>query len=465
MKIPFPLLTDSYKVTHGRIMPDGLEAMYSYFESRGGQFKETVFTGLQGILLEHLAGTVVTKSGLDRAQARLTKHFGKDIMDRDAWTHVLYDHEGKLPLSIRAVPEGSVVPTGNVLMTVENTCSRCAWLTNYVETLLVQVWYPSTVATISREAKKILHRYLERTGDPGLIDYKLHDFGFRGVSSVESACIGGCAHLVNFKGTDTLPALEYADLYYNEPDAGHSIPATEHSVVTINGPDGELEMFKRVLDSYPDMMVACVSDSYNVMKACTEMWGDALKVQVMGREHALVVRPDSGYPPKVVLEVVQRLGDAFGYKTNQKGYKVLDPHVRVIQGDGVNLGTIEECLHQLQFHGWSADNLTFGMGGALLQKCDRDTSKYAFKCSSRTIDGVEAPVWKEPITDPGKMSKRGRLKLVMNLDGDDYVTVAADAFQAEPDVLEEVFRDGRLVIDQKLSDIRQRAALSQPVAV
>lgn len=465
------LLSDSYKVTHGVVYPPQTEAIYSYFESRGGKFPETVFFGLQGILQAHLAGTVVTPAKIDEAEILCDVHFGRPVVDALLWKHVVVDHGGCLPLSIKAVPEGTVVPVSNVLMTVENTCPRCYALTNYVESVLVQTWYPTTVATISRQAKKIILRYLERTGDPSLIEFKLHDFGFRGVSSPESAAIGGCAHLVNFQGTDTLVALQYARDYYHAPVAGFSIPATEHSVMTINGPAGELDQMRRMLQRYPTGLIALVIDSYDPWDAITNKLGTILREEILARDGTVVVRPDSGYPPKVVREVHARLWDKFGGTTNQKGYKVLDPHVRVIQGDGVTLDTIEECLHQLQQGGFSADNVAFGMGGGLLQKCDRDTLRFAFKCASRTIAGIEDEVYKQPLLDDQKTSKRGRLALQRGPNGA-LRTVRETALAAlggqwpATNQLVEVFRNGAVIKDWTLDECRTRAALTEtPMAL
>ena len=201
------LLTDSYKVGHHQQYPKGTTNVYSYFESRGGLFPETVFFGLQYFLQTYLS-TPVTKEMIDEAEEFYAAHFGnKELFNRAGWDYILQKYDGKLPVRIKAVPEGTVVNTSNVLMTVESTDPQCYWLTNYLETLLSQVWYPTTVATLSREMKKLITRFLEKTGDPNLITFKLHDFGFRGVSSVESAGLGGCAHLVNFMGTDTVAAL------------------------------------------------------------------------------------------------------------------------------------------------------------------------------------------------------------------------------------------------------------------
>ena len=251
-----------------------------------------------------------------------------------------------------------------------------------MQTLLVQVWYPCTVATNSRAQKQIIARYLEETADNiNSLPFKLHDFGFRGSTSVESAAIGGCAHLVNFAGTDTIAGLMCARKFYHSEMAGYSIPAAEHSTITSWGKDHELDAMRNMLVQFPTRHVACVSDSYDIFNACENYWGKELKDLVEKREGTLVVRPDSGDPPKMVVEVLDILGSKFGTVTNTKGYKQLPPYLRVIQGDGVNIETLEEILGAMKNAKWSAENVTFGSGGALLQVLDRDTQKCAFKCS------------------------------------------------------------------------------------
>jgi nicotinamide phosphoribosyltransferase len=349
------LRTDSYKFSHWLQYPPGTRTVFSYFESRGGVFPEVTFFGLQYFLKKYLAGEVVTAEKIDWAERRVAAHMGgHHHFNRAGWEHILNAHGGRLPVLIRAVPEGTTVPTGNVLMTIENTDPECFWLTNYLETLLVQVWYPCTVATQSRAMKKIILNNLEETGDPGLINFKLHDFGFRGVSSVETAGIGGAAHLVNFRGTDTFEAVEVACQYYQEPMAGYSIPASEHSTITSWGREHEVDAFRNMLDQYPGGLVACVSDSYDIFRACREYWGSDLKDRVLGRNGTLVVRPDSGNPPTTVVHVLNTLGQAFGYTRNSKGFTVLPPQVRVIQGDGIDFDMMGRILFNMKAAGWSA---------------------------------------------------------------------------------------------------------------
>lgn len=450
-------ICDSYKVCHNNIYPPNTTNIYSYFESRGGKWQDIVFFGLQYQLKKYLEGRVVTQQMIDEADELLSMHFGTNkYFNRSGWEYILSQYSGRLPVSIRAVPEGMVVSNSNILMSIENTDPKCYWLTNYLETLLVQVWYPTTVATQSREMKKTILKYLKETGDATLIDYKLHDFGFRGVSSVESAGIGGLAHLVNFRGTDTLEALRVGREYYNEGCAGNSICATEHSTITAWGKDHEYDAYKNLLSRYPTGIIACVSDSYDIYNACDNIWGKELRDMVMARDGCLVIRPDSGDPTTMVTDIVARLGAKFGYVTNSKGYKVLDKHVRVIQGDGITCDSIDPILGRLKRFGWSADNIAFGSGGGLLQKLDRDTLRFAFKCSAATVNNQYVEVYKDPVTDKNKRSKRGKLKLVLG-SNQEYNTVSENS--TGDDYMVEVFRNGEILKEYSLQEIRDNASI------
>lgn len=450
------VFTDSYKFSHYKQYPPKTQTVYSYFESRGGRFDETVFFGLQYYLKEYLQGQVVNRSKIEYAKKLVDAHVGPGIFNEDGWNYIIKKHGGRLPVSIKAVPEGTVVPNHNVLMTIENTDPECYWLTNYLETLLVQVWYGCTVATQSRAIKKNILEYLEKTGDPSLINFKLHDFGFRGVSSVESAAMGGAAHLVNFMGTDTVASIILAQDFYKADMPGYSIPAAEHSTICSWGKENEVDAMRNMLQQYPTGLVACVSDSFNIFEACEKIWGEQLKAEVIAREGCLVVRPDSGYPAEVVVRVLEILGSKFGYETNAKGFKVLNPKVRVIQGDGVNIDSIDEILANMKYKGWSADNVAFGMGGALLQQLNRDTQKFAFKCASVTIDGEERDVYKDPITDPGKVSKAGRMKLIrVGNEPFGELKTLSPSITSEEDVLVEVFRDGKVLKEYTFDEVRK----------
>ncbi len=457
------LQTDSYKFTHWKQSPPGTEHVYSYLESRGGMFGQVVFFGLQYYLQHYLSGVVVSEEDVHEAQQFVDQHLGPGMFNAEGWMHIVRNCGGRLPVEIRAVPEGSVVDVSNVLMTIENTDPKCYWLTNYLETLLLKVWYPITVATLSRAIRRVISSALERSGDPALIDFKLHDFGYRGVSSEETAGIGAAAHLINFKGTDTVAGIRLLQQYYHSQQMeGFSVPAAEHSTITSWGRENEALAYSNMLTQFPQGIVAVVSDSYNVYNACEKLWGEVLHDQVLAREGTLVVRPDSGNPREVVLKVLEILGEKFGYEMNTKGYRVLHPKVRVIQGDGVNFWTIQDTLMAMNRAGGSADNISFGMGGALLQQLNRDTQKFAFKTSSITMDGEDYEVFKDPVEGHDKMSKRGRLALHF-LNGVWSTDLARRDQVDYDDRLQPVFRNGELLVTQSVAEIRERAATQEQV--
>ncbi|XP_065195198.1 nicotinamide phosphoribosyltransferase-like [Sycon ciliatum] len=455
------LFTDSYKITHHYQYPPNMTKVYSYFESRGGVFPEILFFGLQYYLKRWLAGQVVTEQKIIQAREILKLHFGADHFNEEGWRYILEKHGGRLPIRVKSVPEGTLVNVKNVLFTVENTDPNVAWLPNYLETLFVQTWYPMTVATNSFAMKVILASYLHDTAESldGL-PFKLHDFGFRGVSSHESAGLGGMSHLVNFAGTDTLSGLVAARTYYDSKIAGFSIPAAEHSTMTSWGKDGESAAFRNMLDRFPEGMVAVVSDSYDIWNACEKIWGEELKEQVIKRGEkggVLVIRPDSGDPATTVCQVLDILGKKFGFEMNSKGFKQLPKYLRVIQGDGISYETFEKILAAIKAHGWSMENLAFGSGGGLLQRINRDTQKVAMKCSYAVVDGKGMNVFKQPITDPGKTSKKGLLTLQpTGVDGK-FETIQEGKGDPEKDAMVPVFENGDLLLDWKFDDIKAKA--------
>ncbi|HWU53489.1 MAG TPA: nicotinate phosphoribosyltransferase [Tahibacter sp.] len=461
------LNTDSYKASHWLQYPPQTEATFFYVESRGGVYERTVFFGLQAILKEYLA-TPVTHAHVDEARDFFAVH--GEPFNEAGWRHIVDAHGGRLPLRIRAVPEGSVVPTHQALVTIESTDPACYWLPSYLETLLLRLWYPVTVATQSWHLKQLIRQYLDLSSDDAAaqIGFKLHDFGARGVSSAESAGLGASAHLVNFLGTDTVSGVLTARAYYGEPMAGYSIPAAEHSTITSWGRQREVDAYRNMLRRFgkPGALVAVVSDSYDIYTAIREHWGKTLRDEVIASGATLVVRPDSGEPVDVVHQCLVLLDEAFGHTLNAKGYKLLR-HVRVIQGDGINPNSIRAILERVTKAGYSADNLAFGMGGALLQGINRDTQKFALKCSAAKIAGQWIDVFKAPVTDPGKQSKRGRLALLRHREFGSWRTVPIDEALARPEdhvpepgwehALETIWENGTLLRDWTFAQVRERS--------
>ncbi|MEM0900665.1 MAG: nicotinate phosphoribosyltransferase [Pseudomonadota bacterium] len=453
------LNTDSYKYSHFAQYPPETAAISAYIESRrGGDCENVLFFGLQMFLKEYLSKPV-TREDIDEADAMVTAH-GLPF-HREGWEKLIDKHGGYLPLVIEALPEGSVVPVGTPLVQVRNSDSDFFWLPTFIETSLLRaVWYPSTVATVSWHVRQMIAASLERTCDQpaGVLPFRLHDFGARGATSFEQAGIGGAAHLVNFMGTDTVSGLVYAKRYYGEEMAGFSLPAAEHSTMTAWGEERETDAYENMVDQFggEGKLVAVVSDSYDLFRAVRDIWGGSLKQKVQEFGGTLVVRPDSGDATRVPIDTIEMLGEIFGYSVNAKGFKVLAPCIRVIQGDGITPKTIQVLLDTLEERGWSSENLAFGMGAGLLQKVNRDTLRFAMKANARQDkDGVWHGISKDPKTDPGKASKRYRQAVVM--DGDQPKAMPLKDIGPAENLLSTVWENGELKTDYSFAEIRERA--------
>ena len=458
------LTTDSYKLNHWNQYPAGTEKVYSYFECRkGAKFAETPFFGLQYIIKNHLEGVVVTREKIENAAKLCKAHFGSEkYFNREGWEYILNSYGGKLPVVIKAVEEGTVVPINNVLMTIENTDNKCFWLTNYLETVLSQVWYSTTVAALSREVKVNIKEYFDLTSDGGLLNFGLHDFGFRGASSWESAGIGGAAHLINFLGTDTVVAMEVAVNYYNAnlDNLAFSVAATEHSVMTALGKNGEEQVVENLLNEYPTGILSVVSDSYDIYNFVSNIVGTKFKDRILARDGVFVVRPDSitpthPTPEEEMVWIMENLWANIGGTINSKGYKVINPKVRVLWGDGIDIDGIKKILYAVTKAGFATENIAcFGMGGGLLQKVNRDTQRCAFKCSAQYRDGQWYDIQKNP-KDASKASKKGKLKLT-KINGK-FETVGEN--DPGEDYLKVVFTNGVLVKEIDFDTVRKNAAL------
>jgi nicotinamide phosphoribosyltransferase len=455
------LATDSYKHSHYLQYPPEATAISAYVESRTNDFSDRlVFFGLQTYLLDVL-GKPVTSEGVDEGEAICQAH-GVPF-NRAGWDAIVAEHGGYLPLEVKALPEGSIAPTGVPLVQVENTDPRMPWLSTFIETALLRaIWYPTTVATLSWKCKAIIKAGLEKSSDDvdGQLPFKLHDFGARGVSSGESAGLGGLAHLVNFMGTDTLEALMAARKYYGTDMAGFSIPAAEHSTMTSWGRNREEAAYANMLDQFAGAgrIVAVVSDSYDLDAAVSEIWGGSLKDKVLTREGTLVVRPDSGDPVETPIRTIKLLWDKIGGTTNSKGYKVLNPHVRVIQGDGMNISSIAVLVDRMLEEGFAIDNIAFGMGGGLLQLVNRDTLRFAMKANAmRDQAGVWHDVAKKPATDPTKGSKAGRQAVV--LENGMMCAAHIDQLGGREDMLKPVWRNGEILVRHSFDEVRARSIM------
>lgn len=452
--------TDSYKFSHWKQYPKGTNQIWSYIEARKDNL-EIVNFGLQAFLKEYLSHPI-TKAHVDFAE-KIVKAHGLPF-NRKGWIHIVNKHGGYLPIQIEELPEGTVVDSHNCMVQITNTDPECYWLVSYIETALLRaVWYPSSIATLSREIKKTLKKYWEETSDSPIetLDFKLHDFGSRGVYSREAAKLGGMSHLVNFKGTDTAIALVAVMEYYGDmctPENntfGFSIPASEHSTITSWGKEREIDAYRNMLKLYGGngKILACVSDSYDFRNAVDNIWGGELKNEVLNSGGTLVIRPDSGDPVHEVLYALNSLWKNFGGEVNTKGYKVIDPCVRLIQGDGINHTLVEKILQEMLKNGFSIDNIAFGMGGGLLTNVNRDTFSFAQKAFAIKIGDEIIDVFKKPVTDGRKSSKKGILSTYIE-DGK-WVT----SNDRTKNMMIPVFKNGQLLNEISFNEVRENARI------
>tara|TARA_E500000178_G_C16993543_1_gene742032 strand:- start:656 stop:2050 length:1395 start_codon:yes stop_codon:yes gene_type:complete len=460
-KYNFILDVDSYKVSHFKQYPKSTQNLSAYIEARDLNNQELVFFGLQAFIKKYLLNPI-TMEDINEAEQFYMDHIG--IFNRQDWEYILNQHNGFLPLEIQSIDEGSIVDNPIPLVQIVNTDIKVPWLVSYIETALLRaIWYPTTVSTISREIKKIINHYLSITSTKYEEDlpFKLHDFGARGVSSLESSQIGGAAHLINFLGSDTVEGAIFLRDYYSGEDISYSIPASEHSTITSWGEENELEAHENVIDIFlkeDGKVAASVIDSYNTFDTATNIISNELKSKIINSGGRLVVRPDSGDLPETIIKLLDILSNEknFGFLWNDKGYKELPDYIRVIQGDGVDKDVINEILLSMQKNKYSANNITFGMGGSLLQKVDRDTFSFAMKVSA-LHDGVAwRDVYKKPITDKSKNSRGGRFAIMKNQE----IKIISEDKEIQNNLLKKRYENGKLFNEIFLDEIRLNAALS-----
>ena len=469
----FEMKSDGYKYSHWMFQDDGVTENYDYLTSRGGLFNELTMFGTQAMLMKHLVGKRITPDSVRRTAKKVGRYFhNPTVFNADAFMDIAVRLGGKIPIRVWSLPEGlNGIPVQTPLLTYQNTDPKHPAISGFLEPLKLQLWNPITIASLSQHIKQMQLEFLKETGTPELIQWFLHDFGLRGVSSMESAEIAGAAHGINFRGSDTFIAADFINEFYSDGifdedgDPTYSpfdtVVATEHSVMTQRGRIGEPSLVAEIMRRYPNGIVSMVGDSYDIFNFADQIMGVGLHTEVIEREGMVVIRPDSGEPIPTMLKVLWHLGERFGWTVNNKGYRVLN-NIRTLQGDKNDYDAIYNMLRALKGAQWSADNIaTFGMGGALLQASNRDTQKMAVKLCSMTKDGQWVDVTKDPITDPGKGSKGGRFAVVFEdtPTGKRMVTKKLVQGQPEPEgnLLREVFCDGELLIHENYETIRARA--------
>lgn len=476
------LLTDGYKADHRRQYPDGTSLVYSNWtprKSRMDGIDEIVFFGLQYFIKKYIIedfDTYFFKQPKEQVLTAYARRINCYLGENQVGTaHIAALHDlGYIPMVFKALPEGSKVPLRVPMFTMYNTLPEFFWLTNYFETLLSAViWLPCTSATIALQYRHILDRYAAETSSaPGFVDWQAHDFSMRGMAGIEAAMCSAAGHLLSFTGTDTIPAIDFLETYYHA-DAekeliGGSVAATEHSVMCMGTTEGEFETFRRLItEVYPKGIVSIVSDTWDLWKVLND-YLPGLKEEITQRDGKVVIRPDSGDPADIICGnpdaadesvrkgVIALLWDVFGGTINDKGYKELIPQIGAIYGDSITLERAEEICARLKAKGFASTNIVLGIGSFTYQYNTRDTFGFAMKATYGEVNGEGRAIYKDPVTDDGtKKSAKGLMKIVEE-DGRYRLIDQVSWEEEQQGALKEVFRDGRLLIDQRLADIRNR---------
>lgn len=480
-----PLLhTDAYKIDHRRQYPDGTQIVYSNYTNRGSRIEgvdHVVHFGLQAFLQDFCIDAWVPffEAEEDEVAYLYTEAINSIIGENQVGEeHIRALHrKGYLPLLFCAVPEGTLVPLRVPSFTIENTDPEFFWLTNFIETAVsAAVWHPSTVATLAHQYRLVLEKAAELTGaDPATVDFQLHDFSYRGQTSSESAAMSGLGHLLSFKGSDTLLTLDYARRFYEGENGTvlSSVPATEHSVMCAGGMEDEFGTYDRIITQlYPKGIVSIVSDTWDLWKVLTGIIPE-LKDQILARDGRVVIRPDSGDPVDILCGtefrhaeeevdyrtpaekgVVELLWETFGGTVNEKGYKVLDPHIGAIYGDSITIDRAKRITEYLRLKGFASSNVVFGVGSYSYQYVTRDTFGSAMKATWVAINGEGKAIQKSPVTDSGlKKSATGRLA-VFDVEGTLRLVENADLVDEQMSVLQPVWVNGYFLRYQSLEDVR-----------
>ena len=482
---------DFYKTGHRQQYPKGTTMVYSNLTARSDRLSTipehlndgtVVCFGIQYFIKDFLVDAWRTgffgqpkSKVVAKYKRRMDTSLGVGAVPIDH-IEALWDL-GYLPICIKALPEGSLAPFRVPMLVIYNTHPDFFWLTNYLETALsCYLWKPMTSATVARAYRRLLERYAKETGaSKGFIPYQAHDFSARGMSGPEDAALSGAGHLCSFRGTDSVAAIDLIEEYYNgyaeDREIGSSVPASEHSVMSMGSRESEVETFRRfITELYPRGIVSIVSDTWDFWNVITE-YARELKPEIMARDGKLVFRPDSGDPVKIICGdgkapwgspqqqgAVVMLWKLFGGTVNDKGYRTLDSHVGLIYGDSITLERAEAILDGLRSSGFASDNITFGVGSYTYQHVTRDTFGFAVKSTYGEIDGVGRDIFKDPVTDSGtKKSARGRIAVVRK-DGQFTLVDQQPQIDMPGCCMREVFRDGKLLIDESIYDIRNRAA-------
>jgi nicotinamide phosphoribosyltransferase len=485
-------LTDGYKTGHHQQYPAGTTLVYSNFTPRSNKYApkgcdQLVSFGQQMVMKQiHEA---FDKDFFSKPKDEVCGEMKNELSmylntDYDV-SHFEALHDlGYLPIAVKSIEEGALIPMRVPVLTIYNTHPDFYWITNYLETVISNLlWKPMTSATISHAYRKLFTSWQEKTdAEKGwFVDWQAHDFSMRGMDSIDATISSGLGHLTSFSGSDSLPAIFGARKFYNETGfVSGSVNATEHSVMCAGSKDDEIGTFRRLLETYPTGILSVVSDTWDLWKVCTEHLV-TLKEEILAREGKLVIRPDSGDPVDIICGtlttydsstgedyhksyrvrekgVIELLWDVFGGEINEQGYKVLDPHIGAIYGDSITLDRAEQIFTRLEAKGFASTNIVLGVGSFTYQYNTRDTFGFAMKATYVEVDGVGREIFKDPITDDGvKKSAKGLMKVVK--ENGEYRLIDQTTWEAEGEgELRCIYLNGQFQFENQttLTEIRER---------
>ena len=489
-------LADSYKYSHASQYPE-MESMFDYMSSRGGIYPKTIVAGGQTITKGYF-DTPIEQWEVDEAYADAQAH-GVPF-DIEGWDYIVQTLNGNLPVRIKTIAEGKLVPVNMVMMTFESTDEKVGWVAGWMETIYMTVWYPTTIATKSYYVKQMLSKLIlqqhthsfnvdpllktqddkpvyekfdvnDKTDYFSQLDenqrmtvlFMYHNFGARGSTVPNAAQVGGFAHSTQFYGTDNFASLRFVRNLYNQKSvASWSVFATEHSTTTANANGSqklEEAFVYRMLGENPDSpIMSFVADSYDTevfTDFCTGINTRIRKLVDSRPNFKFVLRPDSGNPLVIVKMMLKKMVKN-KVKMSKIGELIKFDNYAILWGDGITPFNIEEISMMVIAEGFAIENMVFGSGGDLMQNLNRDTQRFAIKCSSITKpDGTEQDVFKNPITDPSKASKKGRITTYMRPDGSCFVgRIGQPLEECVFDLLETVFENGNIIKEYNFEDIR-----------
>lgn len=479
------LLTDFYKTIHHMCYAEGLTKLVSYWTprmSRKENIDKVVMFGLQPFIKKYLI-EYFNENFFKKDKEEIISEYKRiisitmgDIAADTSHIEELHDL-GYLPIEIKAVAEGERVNIKTPMIEITNTDDRFPWLVNYLETLMsCHIWQPMTSASIAYRYREIIDKYFELTVENGEPKKACGDFSMRGFSSLESAEASAAGHLLSFTGTATIPAIVYLEKYYNcnieKEEVAFGTPSTEHSVMCSYGRD-EYSAYKRLINEvFPSGVLSIVSDTYDYWNLITTIL-PTLKEDILNREGKVVIRGDSGDPVKIICGddtadknspeykgTVELLWDIFGGTINSKGYKVLDSHIGTIYGDSITVERCEEICKRLMAKGFAVNNCVFGIGSYTYQYNTRDTFGFALKATHAVINGEEKFIFKDPKTDTGNFKKSQKGMCYVYRNGEDILykdqLTIEEQSKCKDNLLTTVFKDGTLIKNYKLDEIRKR---------